>query len=206
MKIIIIVPLFRMFLGVACVLEFMRFIVLINSIFVCKLYMVITLLRQLSAADTQLDNDISTVYTYITVSFKLTENTVDTIFGIFIGCGHVATIVLVWLSSKCWGLIPVFLSVCISIGALLFIIVSGALIPCAAKIAEDSQRFLRQKQALHFSSSRLNKRYSRYLKWKSHQLLGIKCGGLFLFQHSSTIDYFFSLLINVINSLLLIDP
>jgi len=209
---IIVTPIVRFFLAFICVMEFARFALLCLLWFTLAQLVSFFFLRHIRGMATDslaASEHVHKMYIALRLVFGTFYQKLKFVLSCSLFCLHAATVVIIWLPLKCWGLVPNFVLLLMVLFALVALEISLMLLPVSAIIHNESRALVnakRDRYLYYYTNYSQKIKHLEHIKWRAQPYIGIPCGNLFVFKRSSTKNYFLKLVDNLTNALLLIDP
>jgi len=195
----------RLVLFFFCVVDFLRFVLILTITGILMVFAGISVLCRLDKV-----NDIDVAYKFysrlkIAFAAVFEKLKIITLFLVFVL--QALTVMALWLVLKCWGVLPYFLSVIGLLFSVYLVITAMLMISALAKTEEESLILLvKKRNRYHCTNFKNRLLYLPYIKWQAQQAIGIPCGNLFIFKRSAVSTYFSQMFENLANSVILMEP
>jgi len=195
----------RLVLSYLCVIEFIRIAIIFAITIILLVFTGINILCRL---DTINNIDVTyKFYSQLKIAFAAVFEKLKIITLLLVFGSQAVTVMTLWLTLKCWNVIPLFISLACVLFSLYAVIVESLLITALANVEEESLVLLVRKQNRYYCRNFKSRHlYLPYIKWKAQQPISIPCGNLFIFQKSTVSTYFSQMFGNLTNSVILIEP
>lgn len=204
LEMILIVPIIRFILGFVCVIEFLRFALIMVFILILATYVVISVSKLLQ----KMSQEVCLLfYTQLRTILALVSYHLDLFAGALIFVGQFVTILALWMILKLFGYLSVYIFACICLVAAYIILMSALLLRATSAITASTQALLQAKLDRNYVSSRCKEeKYYHFVIWRSQQSICIRAGPFFPLDREVIMAYMHHLIDNLVNVVLLIDP
>lgn len=196
----------RLFFTFVCLFEFTQFSFIITMTVLSIYFTLCSCFFSLSQLSPNRDTLTLHLYTQLRVFLYHGDYVIRNVMAIILFCLQVMVTLEWWFSLKGWGILSTSVSIFICTCAFFTTALILIFLPLGVELSARSKRFVKDRVKHYHGYNRCNPKYFWFLRWMSQQLLPIRFGTQFILDYDTLLGYFESLIGNITDAVILINP